>query len=122
MVTPVNVLLKGPSIPTPDWVQEEVIWIDFNKAIGGNPDFYPLTIKAAYVIGVIHNICQAVDYYLWALQKFYEKKEDRYLEYIWSSVRVIHDLDDKRKSKSGSFYTQKKPLTIAALDNSLPGI
>jgi hypothetical protein len=61
MVAPVNVLLKGPSNPTPDWIQEESIWIGINKTIGGNPDFYPLTIKAAYVIGIIHNICQSVE-------------------------------------------------------------
>jgi hypothetical protein len=65
---------------------------------------------------------QAVDYFLWALQRFYEKREDRYLEYIWPSVRVIHDLDDNRKAKSGCYYTQKKPLKLAALDNTLPGI
>lgn len=28
--------------------------------MAGNPEFYPLTIKAAYVIGIIHDICDSV--------------------------------------------------------------
>jgi len=65
---------------------------------------------------------QAVDYFLWALQRFYERKEDRYLELLWHSFRLVHDLDDTRKSDYGVYYTQKKPLTLAALENDLLGI
>jgi hypothetical protein len=31
-----------------------------NAEVKGNDEFFPLTIKAAYVIGVIHTICQSV--------------------------------------------------------------
>jgi hypothetical protein len=65
---------------------------------------------------------QVVDYFLWALQRFYELKEDRYLEFVWPSIRLIHDLDDTRKTGAGIFYTQKRPLTLAVLDDTLPGI
>ena len=65
---------------------------------------------------------QAVDYFLWALQRFYERKEDRYLEYVWPSIRLIHDLDDTREAPYGIYYTQKRPLTLAAFDDTLPGI
>jgi len=65
---------------------------------------------------------QAVDYFLWALQRFYERKEDRYLDLLWHSFRLVHDLDDSRKSAYGVYYTQKKPLTLAALEKDLPGI
>jgi len=65
---------------------------------------------------------QAVDYFLWSLQRFYERKEDRYLDLLWKSFRMVLDLDDTRKTSYGVYYTQKKPLTLAALDNSLPGI
>ena len=65
---------------------------------------------------------QAVDYFLWALQRFYEQREDRYLDFIWPSVRLVHDLDDTRQNAYGVYYTQKKPLTLAALENDLPGI
>lgn len=65
---------------------------------------------------------QAVDYFLWSLQRFYERREDRYLNYLWPSFRLVHDLDDTRQAKYGVYYTQKKPLTLAALKNDLPGI
>ncbi|MGV8026168.1 MAG: DUF3800 domain-containing protein [Anaerolineaceae bacterium] len=65
---------------------------------------------------------QVVDYFLWSLQRFYELHEDRYLELLWPSYRLVHDLDDTRTAKYGCYYTQKRPLTLAVLDNSLPGI
>ena len=65
---------------------------------------------------------QVVDYFLWSLQRFYERKEDRYLNLLWKSFRLVHDLDDTRKTPYGVYYTQKKPLTLAALENGSPGI
>jgi hypothetical protein len=65
---------------------------------------------------------QAVDYFLWSLQRFYERNEDRYLELLWPSIKMVHDLDDTRQTSYGVYYTQKRPLTLAALDNNLPGI
>lgn len=65
---------------------------------------------------------QAVDYYLWSLQRFYERREDRYLEFLWPQFSLVHDLDDKRENPYGCYYTQKRPLTLAAFDEDLPGI
>jgi hypothetical protein len=59
---------------------------------------------------------QAVDYYLWALQRFYERREDRYLELIWPQVGEIHDLDRVAEGRRGVFYTKQKPLTLAAFE------
>jgi hypothetical protein len=53
---------------------------------------------------------QACDYFLWALQRYYEREESRYIELMWPKVGEIHDLDVERGSKRGAFYTQKKPL------------
>jgi hypothetical protein len=64
---------------------------------------------------------QAADYFLWALQRFYEREEDRFLEYLWPCFRLVRDLDDTRHYKYGEYYTQKKPLTLAA-KKKLPGI
>jgi len=64
---------------------------------------------------------QAADYFLWALQRFYEREEDRFLGYLWPSFRLVRDLDDTRHYKYGEYYTQKKPLTLAAIKR-LPGI
>ena len=57
---PVNVKLKEPTIKIDGWDEDAQKWLTVNKDVQGNPDFYPLTVKAAYVIGVIHTICQSV--------------------------------------------------------------
>jgi hypothetical protein len=64
---------------------------------------------------------QAADYFLWALQRCYEQREDRYLKYLWRAFRLVHDIDDIREAKYGCYYSQKKPLTLAAI-KGLPGI
>lgn len=61
---------------------------------------------------------QAVDYFLWALQRTYEKREDRYLELLWPQCSLIVDVDDKRAAKYGVYYTKEKPLRAAALKES----
>lgn len=64
---------------------------------------------------------QVTDYFLWALQRFYESGEVRYIELLWDSVSVIHDMNDTRKTGYGVYYTRKKPLSPAALQDR-PGI
>lgn len=65
---------------------------------------------------------QAADYFLWALQRLFEKQEDRYLEYVWSKVSLVHDIDDVRSHAYGEYYNQRNPLTAAALEQRKPGI
>lgn len=73
-----------------------------------------------------HAGLQAVDYFVWALQRLYERGEDRYAEYLWRAFRLVHDIDDTRKADYGVYYTQKKPLNAEALKwrekNKKPGI
>lgn len=64
---------------------------------------------------------QAADYFLWALQRMYERGEDRYVELLWPAFRLVHDLDDTRETRYGVYYSQKKPLRLAALEG-LSGI
>jgi len=54
---------------------------------------------------------QAVDYYLWALQRFYERDGECYLQLIWPQVGEIHDLDFIEGGKRGVFYNKNEPLT-----------
>lgn len=62
------------------------------------------------------NACvQAADYFLWAIQRCFERREDRYLEYIWSRCYLVWDLDDRRNNKYGVYYTHKKPLRVEDL-------
>jgi len=58
---------------------------------------------------------QAVDYFLWALQRCFERNDDRYLSYVWPSIRLVHDLDDVRGQAYGEYYTAEKPLDLSAL-------
>lgn len=60
MAAPINVRLENPTVPVPDWQEQDQEWRELNKAVNGNPDFYPLTIKFGYVLGVIHDICDSV--------------------------------------------------------------
>lgn len=64
MTAPVNVKLQTPTVAISDWNQEATEWMNLNAAAHGNPDFYPLTVKAAYVIGVEHDICESVSHLL----------------------------------------------------------
>ncbi len=67
------------------------------------------TINASQHCGL-----QAVDYFLWALQRFCEKSEERYIEYLWPSIHLVRDLDDKRKSGAGKHYTQERPIYLGS--------
>jgi len=59
---------------------------------------------------------QAVDYFLWALQRFCEKREDRFLSVLWPQVGEITDLDFSSPSigRKPTFWNLKLPLTIEA--------
>ena len=65
-----------------------------------------------------HAGLQAVDYFLWALQRCYERREDRYIRYLWSQVRRVHDLDDRREKKWGVYYSQQNPLEAGKLPDA----
>ena len=50
---------------------------------------------------------QAVDYFVWALQRLYERGEERYVTYLWQAFRLVQDFDDRRETGPGVYYTQK---------------
>jgi hypothetical protein len=72
----------------------------------------PIEIVAASCIDVA--CLQVADYCLWALQRFYERNEDRFLNLLASKIGLIHDVDDTRKSGAGVYYTRSNPLTLDA--------
>lgn len=53
---------------------------------------------------------QAVDYVLWALQRYYNRQESRFIELLWDKVGLIHAVDDKTSAAYGTYYSKKKPL------------
>ncbi|MCX6376560.1 MAG: DUF3800 domain-containing protein [Armatimonadetes bacterium] len=59
---------------------------------------------------------QAVDYFLWALQRCYERREDRFIRLVWSKVESIWDCDcGGADDPKGIYYTKEKPLEAAKL-------
>jgi len=58
---------------------------------------------------------QAVDYYLWALQRCYERGVDRFLRNIRNHCKLIMDIDDKRNNEYGEYYNNKNPITADCL-------
>lgn len=73
----------------------------------------PMTIRN--VAAKTQPCLQAADYLLWAVQRCYERREDRYLDYVWPMCHLVHDVDDHRKKLTGVYYTQKNPLLLAGL-------
>jgi len=65
---------------------------------------------------------QAVDYFLWALQRLYERGENRYWEYIAEKVGLVYDVDDTRENEYGAYYTKRNPLTLEECKKIEPGI
>jgi hypothetical protein len=64
---------------------------------------------------------QTTDYFLWALQRLYERREDRYIRLLWPAFCLVRDLDDTRNRRYGEYYTQERPLSLAAIEDR-PGI
>lgn len=55
---------------------------------------------------------QVIDYFLWALQRFCERGDDRYFNYLRPNYRLIMDFDDRRSGKTyGRWYSDADPLT-----------
>ncbi|MEX1231751.1 MAG: DUF3800 domain-containing protein [Planctomycetaceae bacterium] len=65
---------------------------------------------------------QAVDYFAWALQRLYEKQDERYWQFVWPKVRLVIDVDDVRRTEYGEYYSQKSPLDLGCLQTKTPGI
>lgn len=53
---------------------------------------------------------QATDYFLWALQRHFERGESRYIDMLWPQVGVVHAVDETAAAPYGVYYTKKKPL------------
>jgi hypothetical protein len=62
----------------------------------------PTAVQAAYPSQ--HPCLQAIDYYLWALQRLYERQEDRYFEYLRDDYCVIMDQDCVGRKREGEWF------------------
>lgn len=58
-----------------------------------------------------HVTClQATDYFLWALQRCFERRERRFLDLLWPKVGLILDRDDTQSKGTGEYYIRKEPI------------
>lgn len=50
-----------------------------------------------------------MDFFLWALQRHYERDESRYAGLIWDKVVEIDDMDRIKGGRKGVVYNKKRP-------------
>jgi hypothetical protein len=55
---------------------------------------------------------QVIDYYLWALQRLVERREDRFYAALASQYRLVMDLDDTRLNPYGTWYSDRSSLEL----------
>ncbi|MCK4340343.1 MAG: DUF3800 domain-containing protein [Phycisphaerae bacterium] len=55
---------------------------------------------------------QVIDYYLWALQRLYERAEVRFFNMLADDFRLIMDLDDMRHKPYGEWYSDHNRLEM----------
>jgi hypothetical protein len=55
---------------------------------------------------------QVADYYLWAIQRMFERGEDRFFQALASQYRLIMDLDDTRRKAYGEWYSDSNKLEL----------
>ncbi|MGH9854925.1 MAG: DUF3800 domain-containing protein, partial [Blastocatellia bacterium] len=51
-------------------------------------------------------------YYLWALHRLCEKGEERFFAALADGYKLVMDLDDKRNSGNGEWYSESNPLSL----------
>ena len=85
---------------------------DFEKTFGFRRGTWHIEVSSPEQT----NCLQAVDYFLWAVQRFYERKEDRFLNLLWPQIGEIHDLHLDKKA-SGAFFSGKD---IPTLETAFP--
>jgi hypothetical protein len=86
---------------------------NFDRKWGIHADT-PTMIESAYPSE--HAGLQVIDYYLWAVQRLYERAEDRFFSMLADSYRLIVDLDDKRHRPYGEYYTDSNPLELQKIE------
>lgn len=59
-----------------------------------------------------HAGLQVIDYYLWAVQRLYERGEDRFFNALAQDYKLIMDLDDTRTKPYGEWYSKANPLAL----------
>jgi hypothetical protein len=64
---------------------------------------------------------QVVDYFLWALQRLYERREERFFLLLAPQYRLVMDLADNRRRPYGEWYSDYNPLSLEKIEPVTPG-
>ena len=62
---------------------------------------------------------QIIDYYLWALQRLYERHEDRFFNILEPHFKLIMDIDDNKERGYGQRYSKNNRLTVEKIKSSV---
>jgi len=62
-----------------------------------------------------------VDYFLWAVQRLFERGEERFVELIWPKVQWVHEMDLIVDGRRGVRHDKKRPLNLAARESAKKG-
>ena len=84
----------------------------FIKKWGEQPQ-PPLNVEALFPSQSVG--LQVVDYYLWALQRMYERSEERFFEAFKPHYKLIMDVDDRRNKGYGEWYQGKNVCELARI-------
>ena len=101
--------IYGVEITFPKFPGAERVF-EIASAIGGRADPPRSMVSAAFP----HEFAglQITDYYLWAVQRLFERGEDRFFKLLAPGYRLTMDLDDRRKAPEGEWYSAGNPLTL----------
>ncbi len=58
---------------------------------------------------------QIADYYLWALQRMFEREDEACFQMLAPQYRLVMDLDDKRNKPYGEYYSDHNTLKLAKI-------
>ena len=83
--------------------------------------YFSWGIQSQNLINISHDFpskhigLQIIDYYLWALSKFYEHEDDSYFKVLEDKYSLIWDIDDIRKAAYGVYYTKKNKIDLTKI-------
>ena len=77
-------------------------------------DLPPMTVSIHTGTPAQYGGLQAVDYFLWGLQRLYERGEERFVRLLWPAYKAVFDIHDQAGAW-GRIYSQRNPLTARAL-------
>ncbi len=84
----------------------------FDAKFGETPK-KPVVVASAYP----HESAglQIADYYLWALQRMFERRDEECFQMVEPQYRLVMDIDDTRHKRYGEWYSDSNKLRLAKI-------